>query len=63
MVSAEGIAMEQRKVDAIKELLVPKSVRDAQLFLELANYYRKFVRGRASIMALLTDLLHKELLW
>ena len=38
----EGIKMEEVKVKVVLDLLVPKSVKDIQKFLELANYYQRW---------------------
>ena len=39
---------------------VSKSVKDVQKFLELANYYRRFVEGFAKIARPLYKLIRKE---
>ena len=44
--------MEEEKVKAMLDWLVPKSVKDVQKFLGLANYYRKFLEGFAKIVRL-----------
>ena len=56
----ESIKMEETKVKAVLDWPVPKSVKDIQKFLELANYYRRFIEGFAKIARLLHKLTRKE---
>jgi len=42
---------------------VPKSVKDVQKFLWLANYYRRFVKDFAKIARLLHEMMRKEIKW
>jgi len=42
---------------------VPKSVKDVQKFLRLANYYRWFVKDFAKIARLLHEMMRKEIKW
>ena len=39
VIGAEGIKMEKEKVKDVLDWPQPKSVKDIQKFLELANYY------------------------
>jgi len=41
----EEIKMEKAKVKAMLDWPVPKSVKDIQKFLWLANYYQRFIEG------------------
>ena len=49
VVSSEGIKVTHDKVDAVKSWPKPETVRDVQTFLGLANFYRRFIKGFASI--------------
>ena len=40
IIGKDKVRMEKEKVQEVVEWLVPKSVKDIQKFLELANYYR-----------------------
>ena len=60
VVSAEGISVDPKKIEAIKSWPIPNGVPDVRSFLGLANYYRKFVHDHAAIAAPLTSLLQKE---
>jgi len=40
IIRKDRVKMEKEKVQGVIEWLVPRSVKDVQKFLELANYYR-----------------------
>ena len=52
--------MEKEKVQGVIEWPVLKSVKDVQKFLELANYYRQFVKDFVKIARLLYEMTRKE---
>ena len=60
VVSAGGVAVQQHKVDAVREWPTPQSVSDVRRFLGLTGYYRRFVRGFSDVAAPLTDLTRKD---
>ena len=49
----DGIKMQEKKVLGVLEQPRPKTVKDVQKFLGLANYYRQFVKDFARIAKLL----------
>ena len=49
--------MEDKQIEAVKNWPEPTSVRDIQVFIDFANFYRRFIRGFSRIAALLTSLL------
>lgn len=59
VVGVDGIAMDPAKVAAIQEWATPKSAFDIQVFLGLANFYRRFVKNYSKIATPLTSLLKK----
>ena len=59
VVSAEGIRVDPRKIEAVLEWKPPKLVSKIQSFLGLAGYYRRFVEGFSLIAAPLTKLFRK----
>ena len=48
------------KLQAIKQLPIPKIKRDVRAFLGVAGYYRKFIANYATVAAPLTDLTKKN---
>ncbi|CAI7849176.1 unnamed protein product [Closterium sp. NIES-53] len=60
MVSAEGIHVDPRKIEAVKKWKVPENMKELQQFLGFTNYYNRFVPQYAKIAVPLTDLLKKD---
>ena len=48
--------MEDERIEAVKNWPEPKSVRDIQVFIGFANFYRRFIRGFSRIAAPLTSI-------
>ena len=63
VIGPEKIKMKEVKVKAVLEQLVSKSIKNVQKFLELANYYRRFVKDFSKIARLLHKLTRKEQKW
>ena len=65
VVSAAGVRVDPQKVSAVWAWPVPTSVTEVRSFLGLANYFRKFMQGYASMSAPLSDLTrkHARFLW
>ena len=62
-VSASGVQPVGEKVEAIKKLKEPKSVKEVQSILGVMNYYRRFVQSYAEIAHPLTALTRKGTAW
>jgi transposase InsO family protein len=60
VVSPQGIAMEQERIEAIAQWPLPRSVHDIQVFLGFTGFYRRFIRNYSKICAPLTDLLRGD---
>ncbi|CAI7917718.1 unnamed protein product, partial [Closterium sp. NIES-54] len=60
MVSAEGVHVDPRKIEAVKKWKVPENMKELQQFLGFTNYHNRFVPQYAKIAAPLTDLLKKD---
>ena len=60
VVSAEGISVDPRKIEALVDWKPPTNITKVRSFLRLASYYRKFVEGFSKIATPLTKLTRKE---
>ncbi|PKI32116.1 hypothetical protein CRG98_047492 [Punica granatum] len=63
IVGGGQVRLDPAKVAAIVEWEPPTKVMDLRLFLGLANYYRRFIKGYLNIIVLLTDMLKKGRAW
>ena len=59
IVSEKGVSMDADKVASIKSWPVPKSVREVQQFLGIANFYRQFIKNFSMRMLPLTNITRK----
>ena len=57
VVLSKEINMEAERIEVVKDWPEPKSVRDIQVFLGFANFYRRFIQGFSKIAAPLTSML------
>lgn len=60
VISHNGIRMDSSKVQAVLEWPTPASVRDIQVFLGFANFYRRFIQNFSKVVAPITRLLKKD---
>ena len=63
VIGPDGIKMEEEKVKGVLDWLTLKCIKDVQKFLELANYYCRFIEGFASIARPLHDMVKKDQKW
>ncbi len=49
--------MEEERIKAIRDWPEPQSVRNIQVFLGFANFYRRFIQGFSRLAASLTSML------
>ena len=57
IISYQGISMEEEQIKAVHDWPKPQSVRDIQVFLGFANFYRQFIQGFSRLAAPLTSML------
>ena len=60
VISADGVAMDITKVEAVVTWPQPRSARGLRGFLGLAGYYRRFIKDYGAIAAPLTRLLRRD---
>lgn len=60
VVSADGIKVDPKKIEAVVKWEIPKNVAEVRSFLGLAGYYRRFLEGFSVIASPLTKLLRKH---
>lgn len=59
-VSGQGVEMDTSKIQAVMDWPIPTNLKQLRGFLGLTWYYRRFIRGYASIASPLTALLKKD---
>lgn len=60
IIGVDGIRIDPSKITSIKEWPTPKTVKDVQSFLGLANYNRKFIAGYSQTALPLVELTKKD---
>ncbi|GJY24001.1 hypothetical protein Tco_0397659 [Tanacetum coccineum] len=60
VISAQGVATDPAKVQAMQTLLVPKNIKKLRGFLDLIGYCRRFIKDFATLSRPLTQLLKKD---
>ena len=63
VISADGVAMDPTKIEAVKNMKYCKNVKQVQQYLGLCGYYRRFVKDFAKIVQPLNNLIKKETKW
>ena len=63
IIDPKGVKMQKEKVEGVLNWPTPKNVKEVQKFLELANYYRMFIKNFTKIATPLHVLVRKEQKW
>jgi hypothetical protein len=59
IISKYGIAVDPKKVEAIREWSAPRNVTEFRSFMGLVGYYRRFIGGFSKIAHPITSLQRK----
>ncbi|GKA70256.1 putative mitochondrial protein [Tanacetum coccineum] len=57
VISAKGVSTDPSKIEAMKNWPVPRNIKELRGFLRLTGYYRRFIKGFATISQPLSNLL------
>ena len=60
VISTEGIRMDPKKLEAIRDWEIPKNVKDVRAFLGFSNFYRRFIYEFSKLASPLVRLTKKE---
>ena len=63
IISAEGVKIDPKKIEAIKNMPRPQNITELRRFLGLINFVRKFAPSLAEKSKPLRELLKKEIQW
>lgn len=59
VITENGISVDPRKIQVIREWPLPKTVKALRGFIGLTEYFRKFVRGYGGVASHLTKMLKR----
>ena len=63
VIGPNGVEMEKKKVDRVLSWPMLKNIREVRKFLELTNYYRRFIKDFARIVRPINLLTRKDMKW
>ena len=63
VIRPRGVEMQREKMEGVLNWPAPRNVKEMQKFLGLANYYRRFIKDFAKLVAPLHMLVRKEQKW
>ena len=63
VIEPNKIEMEKKKVNRVLSWLEPKNVKDIRKFLDLVNYYKRFIKDFAQITRPINVLTRKDVKW
>ncbi|KAL0164214.1 hypothetical protein M9458_039967, partial [Cirrhinus mrigala] len=59
VISPEGVAMDESKVNAVRNWPRPRTLKELQRFLGFANFYRRFIRNFSTVASPLTSMVRE----
>ena len=60
VIGPKGVEIQKEKIEEVLNWPVPRNIKEVQKFLDLANYYRKFIKDFTRIATPLYVLVRKE---
>ena len=60
IIAPTGVSMEEDGIQAVKNWPKLKSLREIQVFLGFAKFYRRFIKAFSRLAALLTDVIRQS---
>jgi len=57
IVGIDGVTMSERKVESVRNWRAPRSVKEVQIFIGFANFYRRFIKDFSKICTPITETL------
>jgi hypothetical protein len=63
IMSPKGLRMDEKKIAAVRDWPVPRKIKEVQLFLRFANFYRRYIFGYSDIVVPLNALTRKNSPW
>ena len=63
IITPEGIKMDQKKLSAVFDWSIPENLKNIQIFLNFANFYKRFIRDFSKLAAPLNALAKKDILF
>jgi len=60
IVGKAGVTVSEKKVESILNWRAPRSVKDVQIFIGFANFYRRFIENFSKVCKPITDTLNTK---
>ncbi|GBB89252.1 hypothetical protein RclHR1_15940001 [Rhizophagus clarus] len=60
-VEKDGLKANEKKIETIRDISIPRNITEVRSFLELYSYYRRFIKNFTRIARPLTDLTSKKI--